>query len=139
MRLSTSPNKSQVTIVHMLEDSVNHLLNLGVREEKLSTFLPAFLAGEECSEWISKTNGNLNKNYGRLSFKASDGKQTYIGAHRASLFLAKGGDIDDKNIFAMHLCDNPPCINPNHLSWGTVLDNNRDTIFKGRRFKGVNK
>ena len=74
-------------------------------------------------------------NYGRLPITTADGRHTYIGAHRASLFLAKGGDLDNKDLFAMHICDNPPCVNPNHLVWGTALDNNRDTILKGRRKK----
>jgi hypothetical protein len=33
---------------------------------------------------------------------------------------------------AMHLCDNKPCINPAHLKWATVTENNRDREFKNR-------
>jgi hypothetical protein len=33
---------------------------------------------------------------------------------------------------ALHSCDNPPCINPDHLRWGTANDNNQDKIERGR-------
>lgn len=36
---------------------------------------------------------------------------------------------------AMHTCDNPPCINPEHLKIGTYTDNMRDASFKGRADK----
>jgi hypothetical protein len=29
-------------------------------------------------------------------------------------------------MLALHSCDNPPCINPRHLRWGTQSDNMRD-------------
>jgi len=32
-----------------------------------------------------------------------------------------------------HTCDNPPCFEPEHLFAGTMLDNTRDMIAKGRR------
>lgn len=32
----------------------------------------------------------------------------------------------------MHSCDNPPCVNPSHLSVGTSSDNHLDAAAKGR-------
>ena len=36
-----------------------------------------------------------------------------------------------------HSCDNPKCINPEHLLLGTVMDNTRDKIERGRQAKGT--
>lgn len=79
--------------------------------------------GEEaCWPWMgSKTRGG----YGTVCFS---GKPTV--AHRAA-YKFKNPDFDGL-LLVLHKCDNPPCCNPKHLFPGTVLDNSRDRMQKGR-------
>lgn len=51
-------------------------------------------------------------------------------AHRLS-YVAFVGPIPD-DMIVMHRCDTPACVNPGHLSLGTVSDNVQDAISKGR-------
>ncbi len=75
---------------------------------------------DECWEWIgAKSNG-----YGDFW----NGKR--IKAHQYSWILHKG-EIP-KGMLICHHCDNPACVNPNHLFLGTVRDNLIDMVNKGR-------
>lgn len=53
------------------------------------------------------------------------------GAPRLVLHVKKGPLSDD--IWALHTCDNPKCINEDHLFKGTAQDNTNDMIAKGRK------
>lgn len=63
------------------------------------------------------------------------GKVRYKGgvriAHRVS-YMVYRGDFDPK-LCVCHKCDNPFCINPDHLFLGTMKDNTQDMIRKGRK------
>jgi endogenous inhibitor of DNA gyrase (YacG/DUF329 family) len=61
-----------------------------------------------------------------------DGK--IIQAHRAS-YEAHVRKLQPSEII-LHLCDNPPCINPTHLRAGSHFDNVQDMVSKGRGAKG---
>lgn len=48
-----------------------------------------------------------------------------------------GYDPFHKELIICHKCDNPACINPDHLFIGTQLDNQTDAKNKGRKARGV--
>jgi hypothetical protein len=70
-----------------------------------------------------------NSGYGRISLT---GRKELAHRHSFRLFrgeLAVGMQVN-------HKCDNPLCVNPDHLYAGTQKQNVRDCIDRGR-FKGV--
>ena len=81
---------------------------------------------------IETTAGRDRDGYGR---KWVDGKSrlthrlSYVEAHKLDL-----GDID--GLVVMHTCDNPPCVNPDHLALGTRRNNVDDMTAKGRQGRG---
>jgi hypothetical protein len=76
----------------------------------------------ECWEW---TAGKFNTGYGQFSV---DGAPQL--AHRFSYEMHYGKISDGLHV--LHTCDNPPCVNPEHLWLGTQADNNEDRDKKGR-------
>ena len=71
------------------------------------------------------TGGKEHGGHGRIS---QNGK--LVCAHRVA-FEHKHGPIP-KGMVLMHLCDNPACCNPDHLTLGTQKDNIHDSVLKGR-------
>lgn len=78
---------------------------------------------DECWPWLSGCDGN---GYGSLSIGGKHTRATHI-----SLIL-DGRSRPSKQHFACHRCDNPICVNPGHLWWGTQSENMRDAYAKGR-------
>ena len=99
------------------------------------------LVGEEFVEWFKGqleiredgchiwTHGTNKLGYGMMKLPME--KKPGL-THRVALELKLGRQIGD-GLCALHICDNPPCCNPEHLREGSQLDNVNDKVAKGRQ------
>jgi hypothetical protein len=76
----------------------------------------------------------LKHKYGLISITI-DGMRKSVTAHRA-LWMAIHDRFDlPSHIQIRHKCDNPRCVNDDHLVEGTSKENMQDCIERGRRAK----
>lgn len=72
---------------------------------------------DECWEWLGEKN---LKGYGKFRYF-----NIFYGAHRVAYAIAHKYVFPEENLI-LHKCDNPSCVNPNHLYCGTQTDNAQD-------------
>jgi hypothetical protein len=77
---------------------------------------------KDCILWDKAINPN---GYGAKWYRGRT-----IGAHRYTWIINKGKI--PSGMLVCHSCDNPTCVNIDHLFLGSQLDNMRDKIRKGR-------
>lgn len=90
---------------------------------KVEDFSQLILKTDSCWVWLGSYT---DRGYGRVKIKGVTHR-----AHRLSFKFFKGPL--SPNEIVLHNCDNPGCVNPDHLSAGTHMDNHLDKISKGRQ------
>lgn len=96
------------------------------QEKIVERFLAKVLKSDDCWLWIGARYRN---GYG--AFNIGGRNQC---AQRAAWILFVG--LIPDGTFVLHRCDNPPCVNPEHLFLGTPKDNTQDMVQKGRSTAG---
>jgi len=82
-----------------------------------------------CLIWIGN---KLPAGYGIIAEGGSGGKM--LSAHRLAWQMVNGPIPN--GLCVLHQCDNPSCVNPDHLFLGTNSDNSSDMVRKGRQASG---
>lgn len=81
-----------------------------------------------CWLWTGATD---RQGYGWFTWPGAGRRRKKYRAHRVALALIDPPSDDD--LLCLHACDVPRCCNPDHLRWGTPVDNVRDRDRPERR------
>jgi hypothetical protein len=85
-----------------------------------------------CIEW---QRAKSKQGYGIMTVTLEGDKTRVYYTHRLIWMLANDAELGRK-IYVCHKCDNPSCINLNHLFVGMAKDNQQDMSRKGRSCRG---
>ena len=91
-------------------------------------FNQKYIKENSCWIWVSALNSS---GYGQIYING-----TTKLAHRFSYEIHKG--LISNGLHVCHTCDNPKCVNPDHLFLGTNKDNVLDKLNKSRHPVGSN-
>ena len=78
---------------------------------------------DDCWLWFGASDQH---GYGRIRFNGRNRVATQIALELDG--ISRPSDLH----IACHRCDTPACTNPAHLWWGTLQENSRDAVAKGR-------
>lgn len=98
------------------------------QEQAIEAFWQKVKKSDGC--WIWTGNKLVRGGYGGLNWRG----KISVKAHRVSYEIAHGVTLTPEQI-VRHRCDNPLCVNPDHLVLGTHQDNVQDTWERGRAGK----
>jgi hypothetical protein len=104
------------------------LRSMGMLNPPPSKYLDRFCARiriteRGCWEWVA---ARAYYGYGHFCFRGR-----HFSTHRLIHMWMYGPILP--GIYVLHHCDNPPCVNPDHLYRGTQKDNVRDMFLRGRK------
>ena len=118
-------------VFHPAEVERRHARRVGHKaedQEYRQQFFSMVLRGPGCWVWRGpRSHGG----YGLWQLPSRYRARGNIGATRVAWFL-EHGYLPAEDVSVCHRCDNPPCVNPEHLFLGSQLDNMRDCADKGR-------
>lgn len=125
---SGAVNASGMCSKHYMQQRRAGLLPIGTRargsvEER---FFRHIEKTDACWLWQGRLVG---KGYGSIGLGGAGAKQKLV--HRLSYEIHKG-QIPE-GMVVMHKCDNPRCVNPDHLEAGTQSQNIKDAFARGRK------
>ena len=83
---------------------------------------------DKCIEWRHAKNSN---GYPMLT---TEGKQVLVTRYIKA--MTDNIPMPDSSVQCRHTCDNPSCINPEHLLWGTPKQNSQDALDRDRTARG---
>lgn len=87
-----------------------------------------------CWEWTQSCDVD---GYGSFCINVEKKKRS-LRAHRYSWIIANKQDWPLNMPVARHLCNNPSCVNPEHIVPGTIKENVEDAIMAGTHYNGAN-
>ena len=121
--------------IHAMNQAIGQLYPLSKKvklseKDRARFFSKVVKVDGRCWEW---TGYKDKDGYGK--FWLNDANPS---AHRVMLIITKdpNGEDDYSNLMACHHCDNPGCVNPDHLYFGTNRDNINDMMKRGRTAHG---
>lgn len=125
---SGAVNARGMCSTHYMQQRRAGLLPIGTRARGTmgERFLNHIDKTDSCWNWLGRLVG---KGYGTISIGGKGSKQQLV--HRFSYEHHKGPIPEGMVI--MHKCDNPRCVNPDHLEAGTQSQNIKDAFARGRK------
>lgn len=123
-------NPDHMHIVHKQKRDPKPIaaIEVGFTEKTKRLFFKHVEKTDGCWNWIGSKR---SRGYGYVRLpKTFDSEKRVVPAHRMSYAIHHGSIPSDKMV--CHKCDNPSCVNPDHLFLGTAKDNCFDMLRKGR-------